>query len=129
MQVKNFADKKITIRKITRADLGNPKKFQIFINALTKEDAKLLMNVKATLKNEKDFIERMLKGMKSKTRVYLVAESDGKMVGSTDIELGRYRKNHVGEFAIAISDGYRGIGLGTYLISEIIKLGKKELNP
>lgn len=35
-----------------------------------------------------------------------------------------YRK-----FGITITQGYKGIGLGKYLMSEVIELVKKELNP
>jgi len=45
------------------------------------------------------------------------------------IELGKERQNHVGGLGISIRNGYRGIGLGEYLMKEIIKLTKKELKP
>lgn len=129
MGTKIFGDKKITIRMATKSDLKNAKKFQNFINSLIEEDAKLLMNKKATLKGEKEFLERMLKGIKDKTRVYLVAECDDKIVGATSIELDRWRRNHIGKFGITIVHGYRGMGLGKYLMSEVIKLAKKDLIP
>jgi len=100
MQTKIFGDKKITIRKTTKLDLKNAKKFQVFINSLIKEEAKILMNKKLTLKEEKEFLERMLKGIKDKIRVFLVAEHDGKIVGTTSIELNRWRKNHIGNSAL-----------------------------
>jgi ribosomal protein S18 acetylase RimI-like enzyme len=129
METKIFGDKKITIRTINKTDLKNLKKFMVFINSLVEEDAKILMNKKATIKEEKDFVGGLLKGIQSKTKVYLMAEHEGKMIGATSIELQRLRRNHIGEVAIAIVDGYRGIGLGTYLLSEIIKRAKKDLIP
>lgn len=129
MGTKFFEDKKITIRKIAKADLKKLKLFQIFINTLVKEEAKLLMNKKATLKQEKEFLERMLSGSKKRTMAYIFAEYNKKIVGSTNIELDRWRRNHIGKFGITISQGYRGIGLGKYLMSEIIELAKKELKP
>lgn len=129
MTVKTFGDKKITIRTITRADLKNVKKFQVFSNSLIGEEAKILMNEKLTLKDEADFLERNLKGAKNKTRVYLVAEYKNKIIGAADVNLFRWRSNHMGGFGIMIIDEYRGIGLGKYLMAEIIKLAKKELKP
>jgi len=129
MKIKTFKDKKIIIRKAVKSDLRNVKKFQVFINSLIEEEAKILMNKKATLKEEKEFLEGMLKGLKNKNRVYLVAEYDDKIIGATSIELDRYRRNHIGKFGITIINGYRGIGLGKHLMSEIIELAKKELSP
>ena len=36
---------------------------------------------------------------------------------------------HVGEFGIAIKKEFRGIGLGSFLMREIIQLAKTELKP
>ena len=129
MQTKIFGDKKIIIRKAVKSDLKNAERFQVFINSLIEEEAKLLMNKKLTLKEEKEFLEKKLKGTKTKTKIYLVAECDNKIVGATSIELDRCRKNHIGGFGITIIQGYRGMGLGKYLMSEVIRLAKKELNP
>lgn len=129
METKLFGDKKITIRKATRHDLKNIKKFQDFINSLIEEDAKILMNNKLTLKEEREFLKMTTERMKNKTKIYLIAECEDKIVGATDIELERWRKNHIGGFGITISQGYRGMGLGKYLISEVIKLAEKELKP
>ena len=60
METKTFGDKKIIIRKPIKSDAKNLKKFQVFINSLVDEDAKILMNEKATLGYEKEFIENIL---------------------------------------------------------------------
>ena len=129
MESKIFGGKKVIIRKVTKLDIKNAKRFQDFINSLVEEDAKILRNKKATLKDEKDFLEKAIKCAKEENRVYLIAECGGKIIGTTDIELDRWRRNHIGKFGIAIVHGYRGMGLGKYLMSEVIKLGKKELKP
>lgn len=59
----------------------------------------------------------------------MIAEHDSKIIGLTDIKLMHYAKKHIGNFGISIRREYRGIGLGKYLMSEIIKLAKKELKP
>ena len=129
MEIKTFGDKKITIRKAIKSDLKNAKKFQVFINSLVEEGSKLSLNKKLTVKEEKEFIERMLRGMQNKTTVYLVAECDNKIVGSTDVELERWGRNHIGKFGITIRDGFRGMGLGKHMMAEVIKLAKRELKP
>ena len=67
--------------------------------------------------------------IKNNTKVFLVAEHGEKVIGTASIELEKWRRNHFGKFGIAIIDGYRGMGLGKYLMSEIIKLARKELKP
>ena len=129
MKIKIFGNKKITIRTIKRADRKNARKFLLFINSLVAEEAKILMNTKATLKDEFAYLDKVIKGAKDKKSIHVIAEYDGKIVGNTSIELNPFRRNHSAKFAIAISDGYRRLGLGTLLTSEVIKLAKKELKP
>jgi ribosomal protein S18 acetylase RimI-like enzyme len=129
MKTKLFGDKKIIIRQARSGDVVNVKKFRSFINFLVVEDVKILMNEKATLREEKEYVVSMLKGIKSKTRVYLIAEYNNKIIGTTSIELERWRRNHIGRFSIAINNGYRRMGLGKHMMEEIIKLAKKDLNP
>ncbi len=121
-----FGGQEIVIRKISKKDLGKAKEFSDFINSFVKEDAKVLINKKQTLAEEKSWLKSNLKDQNSK-RVNLVAEHKDKIVGSARVESGRWRKSHVGEFGITIRSGYRGIGLGKYLASETIKLARKEL--
>ena len=129
METKTFGDKKITLRFINKKDLHNPKKLQVFINSLIDENAKILMNKKVTVKQEAGYIKKIIKGFKNKTTVQILAECDNEIVGNTDISLEPYRKNHIGKFGIVIKNGYRGIGLGEYLMSEIMKLAIEKMKP
>lgn len=70
-----------------------------------------------------------IKGNKKQKRVFLVAEENNKIVGTASIHLSPGRQEHIGNFGITIQKGYRGMGLGSYLMGEIIKLAKKELKP
>lgn len=129
MAIKSFKGKKILIRKLCQKDLKEPEKFRDFVNSLISEDAKLLINKKQTRKDEIDWLKDGLKSQKTKKMAHLVAESEGKVVAGANLRIEKYRKNHIAEFGISIKDGYRGIGLGTYLMSQIIKLAKKDLRP
>jgi len=71
----------------------------------------------------------VLKSAKDKTAVYLIAEDGDRIIGLVNIELGRWRKNHIGTLGISIGRNFRGIGLGKHLMREIIKLAKRELKP
>lgn len=129
METKTFGDKKITIRKLSKSDFRNAKKFQEYINSLVREEAKLSMNKEVSLKEEKDFLNSALVGIKNKKRVYIFAESDGKIVGVSNIEQKKGRMSHIGLFGITIRDGYRGLGLGKALMQEVIKAARKDLSP
>lgn len=129
METKIFGDKKIVIRKIQKSDIQKAKEFQSFINSLVEEDAKLLMNQKIKIKEEVKFLENILKTTKKKNRVFLLATCGNKIVGTVSVELERWRRNHIGKLGIAVRDGYRGIGLGKHLMSEVITLAKKDLKP
>lgn len=127
--IKTFNGKKIKINRLSKKDLGRVKQFQDFINSLVKEDAQIRVNKKQSLKQEKEWLERNLLKSKKQKAVILIAEQASKIIGNVGIDLDRGRNDHVGKFWIALKQGYRGMGLGTYLSTEIIKLAKKELKP
>ncbi len=127
MEIKLFGDKNIIIRRILKSDLKNAKKFLNHINLLVEEKAMLLINKKQTLKDERTFLREKIKNEKRDASVCLIAECTGLIVGLTDINLKSYSKSHIGNFGISIRHGYRGVGLGKHLMTEIIKLAQKEL--
>ncbi|MDD5627023.1 MAG: GNAT family N-acetyltransferase [Patescibacteria group bacterium] len=129
MPLKKFGNKKIRVRKLNKRDLEQPKKFQDFINSLVKEDVMILMNSKKTQKEEKDWVKEQLDKIARKKKISLVAECEGRIVGGANLELWRERKNHIAEFGITIRDGYRGIGLGQYLMAKIIQYARCDLQP
>jgi len=129
MKIKIFGGKKITIREFSKRDMRDVKKFQTFINSFIEEEALINLNKKLSLSQEKKWLEEQLKKMKSHKSVYLIAENGNKIVGGTQIYLGEGRGTHVGHFGITIKNGYRGIGLGSYLMSKVIELAKKKLKP
>jgi ribosomal protein S18 acetylase RimI-like enzyme len=124
-----LGDKKLTVSQLTVADLKCAKEYADFINSLIAEEAKILMNVKQTLKDEQNWVKEAVQSVKNKKKVFIIVRDGKKIVANTSIEIQAYKRNHIGRFAIAIRDGYRGIGLGTYIMGEIMKLAKKELNP
>ena len=129
MKTKIFGGQKIIIREFSKKDLRNIKKFQSYINSAIKERALINLNRKISLTQEKIFLEEQLRKMKSHKSVYLIAETNGMVVGTTQIFLNEGRGEHVGNFGIIIKKGYRKIGLGTYLMGEVIRLAKKKLKP
>jgi ribosomal protein S18 acetylase RimI-like enzyme len=129
MTTKIFSGKKIEIRVLNKKDLGKVKEFQDFINSLIEEEAQITLNKKLSLKEEKKWLEEEIRQVKNKKMVFLFAQENNKVIAATDIGLLKGRQSHVGNLGISIRRGYRGMGLGTYLMGEIIKLAKKELRP
>jgi len=125
--IKNFGEKKITVRNLSKRDLKNVKIFQDFINSFVEGDAQIMMNEKISLKDEGKWLKEKLRSIKKKEGVFLVAEHDDKIVGSVGIDSMIWRQNHIGNSGITIKKGYRGIGIGSYLMKKAIKLAKKEL--
>ncbi len=129
MKTNIFNGKKIIIREFSVKDLRNVRKFQTYINSSIKEETLINLNKKLSLTQEKKWLEEQLRKMKSRKSVYLIAEANNMVVGTTQIFLNEGRGEHVGSFGIIIKKGYRGIGLGSYLMGEVIKLAKKKLKP
>jgi len=126
---KKFGDNTITIRQLSSKDAGMAVEFKSFVNSLIAEDAMIYMNVKQTKKQEEDWLKAEIKKIKEKQKVCLIAECDGRVVANTGVSLCDYRKSHIGDFGIAIRWGYRGFGLGTFLMTRVLKLAEKELKP
>ena len=127
--IKNFKGKKLKVREIRKSDLKRAKDFLNYINSLVEEEAMISIKKKKTLKEEKEWLKNQLKEIKEKKRVMILAEDKNKIVGICSCELRKERESHVGEIGIGVRKEYRGIGLGKFLLKEILKLAKKKLKP
>jgi len=129
METKIFNGREIKIRELSPKDLKRAKDFLNYINSLIEEDAKISFNKKLTLKEEKEWLRNTLKEIRKKKKIVYIAETHGKIVGISDVGMKDKRQSHVGEFGISVRKGYRGIGLGKYLMEATLKLAKKRLKP
>jgi len=129
MIIKIFKGKKIKVREINYNDLKRAKEFLDYINSFIEEKAKILINKKLTLEEERKWIEKALKEKRRKERIMLIAQEGKKIVGITSVTLKKGRQSHVGEFGISVRREYRGMGLGKFLMKEVLKLAKKRLKP
>jgi len=129
MKLRIFRDEGFEIERLTEKDLKLAKAFLDFINSLIEEDAQILFNEKFSLKEEKEWIKQELESIKEKKQVVLVAKNKNQVVGIADIKLQRGRQNHIGELGISIRKEFRGMGLGKYLMKEVLDLAKRELKP
>ena len=92
-----------------------------FINSLVKEDAMILANKEKTREQEIDWLAENLKKLEKGQHIAIVAEVDGKMVASCDINPMFGKMSHLGILGISVKDGYRGIGIGMDLMKEAEK--------
>jgi RimJ/RimL family protein N-acetyltransferase len=113
--------KRVLLRTIKKGDTLQLLKF---INELAAEDTFILVT-KKTLKEEKHWIEDILKKMKMGSKVHVVAELDGKIIGGFGIQQSTERSPHVGEFGISVLKKYRSLGIGNRMMQTFIKLGKR----
>lgn len=127
--IKRFKDKKILINELSAKDLKRVNGFVDYINTLIEEEAKILLKNKKNSKEEGEFLKDSLKKIRENKKVMLVANDGEKIVGITEVSLGRERQDHVGELGISVRKEYRGIGLGEFLMREILKLAQKRLKP
>ncbi len=99
-----------------------------FYNKVIKETENLSRISPVTLKDERKWIYDVISKMKKGNMILLLAESRGKIVGSTSIERkSEERKKHVGVFGIAILQEFTGLGIGKRMMrileKDIIGLG------
>ena len=99
-----------------------------FINELVEEHAEILRTIKVSRDEEAEWLGERLAAIERGTLLALVAEMDGKVVASADInqrtpEYPEHR--HVGVLGIAILKSARGIGLGKALMQSLIQLAKQ----
>jgi L-phenylalanine/L-methionine N-acetyltransferase len=52
--------------------------------------------------------------------LYIVAETEGKVVGLTDLTLGHGRRRHSAGIGMAVHDAWHGRGIGTALMAALI---------
>lgn len=100
-----------------------------YINGIIEEDGYLQYDEKFSMAQQEDWKKNTLRGVKMGEQIYLAALYGGKVVGSCSAkrEVGRGRRNVV--VGIAISEGFRGAGLGEFLMRETIGRVKREFGP
>jgi RimJ/RimL family protein N-acetyltransferase len=89
------------------------------INSLVDEKAEISRTVKVTREEEAEWLSRMLARLEKDELFFLVAEVDGKLVASSDIQILHGDEKHVGVLGIAIKSGFRGLGIGTQMVETL----------
>ena len=105
------------------------KKFQRFINTLTKEKTYLLVDKPVTLKEEKQWLKDQIQSQKKGQQIYIKALVSGHLIGDCFAKPGFGRNKGNINLGIAISKHWRGKGLGKIMLNELILLSEKKWHP
>ena len=125
--IKKFKSKKgkeIILRNLKKDDA---QKLMCMINSVIAENDYILMLDKVTLKQEKGIVEKWFGKIRKKEMVILVAEHKNKIIGNSQITIGKGARAHVGNFGITLVNGFREEGIGSVLMKETLYLAKKLL--
>jgi L-amino acid N-acyltransferase YncA len=95
------------------------------INSLVDEGVEILRNVKVTRDQEAEWLEKRLADLKEEKLLFLVAEVDQRIIGTSAVVKRRGYSSHAGDLGIAIRKGYRNIGIGTAMLETIISEARK----
>ena len=111
---------KIVIRPPKMSDLDS---LLEMINSLVEERAMITIQNKLTLKEEKKYLQKIIK---DKNSIHLFLIIDGKVMGNARIFRHEGTKNHIGEMGISIKKEARGLGLGERLFKKVMEEGIKK---
>jgi len=96
-----------------------------FINSLVEEGADILRTEKVTRSEEAEWLGKRLTRIENGELIDVVAEVDGRVIANSEVEKRSDLMSHVGCMGIGIKSGYRGIGIGTKIMEELIDESKK----
>lgn len=87
-----------------------------------------LFDKKPTLNKEYKWFRDLLKKVKNKEELALVAEVDGKTVGLCNMRMPspQTESRHIGDIGILVREGYRSMGIGSLLFERVIKEARKK---
>ena len=121
--------RRVTIRALKKADLDALVRFANKVSrekAVNRELGVIALDGRATRAGERRFLSRILKGIRSREVVSLAAVVDGDIVGHADVWRRTPRDvRHTGIFGIVVCEGYRGVGIGERLMTEILRESRR----
>jgi L-amino acid N-acyltransferase YncA len=98
-----------------------------FIGELVEERVEIVRNTKPSRSEEAEWLGRRLAAIENGNLVALVAEMNGRIVASSEVEKRMQfpEMAHVGGLGIAILKNSRSAGLGTALMESLLQLAKQ----
>lgn len=123
-EYKTSDNRLVTLRSLRYADLDAMVEFanKIAKEKKTNRDLGIVsFDRRMTREKERRFLKMIIEGSRSGDVISLGAFAGGKLVGHCDLK--RRKPNdvrHTGVLGIVILDGYRGVGVGEKLITEVL---------
>jgi ribosomal protein S18 acetylase RimI-like enzyme len=120
--------KEILLRSIRMEDLPS---LVEFANSLVEErevdpDFGILLDQKQTLESEADSLTGWLAAIEKGQQVSVVAETEGKMVGNSQVTRGRQSDEFLhGKLGIAIQKEYRDLGIGLDMMKTLVEQSRE----
>lgn len=113
------------IRYPKRTDLDQLWKY---INELSKEKTYIsYQGEEISLEHERKFLNESIKKIKSNEAVILLVESNGKIVGISDVHKRSRAEKHTALFGISLAKDYRSKGIGKKLMQTVLEQTKKNI--
>lgn len=114
--------RKVVLRTPKWEDLGD---LLELINSLVDEGAEISRDEKVSKEEEIDWLSRLLALLERGKTFFLVAEVDGGVIASSDINRQIGYQKHVGVVGIVIKKGFRELGIGTAMMRALIEQAEK----
>ena len=110
-------------------ELSDAKGAMISINKLVNENALIGAVKKKNMKQEKDWIKKLMQEIKNKNSFCIFVEINGKYIGSCQLKRKPIEAtNHIAVIGISLDRDYRKLGIGERLMKTSMNLAKKHMN-
>jgi RimJ/RimL family protein N-acetyltransferase len=96
------------------------------INSAVDERVDIFMDEHVKRNGEAEWLGRKLVKIENGQVIGLVAECEGKVVGSSDVERKTRSMSHVGELGALVKGGYREAGIGTAMLETLIRESRSQ---
>jgi len=95
------------------------------VNSLVDERAEIGKDEKTSRDEEIDWLSGLLARLEKDKTFFLVAEVEGRVIASSDINRQKGYQKHVGVVGIVIKKGFRELGIGTAIMQALVEQAKK----
>jgi len=116
---------KIVVRYLAKDDA---QMMRDYINTLSKEQTFIrFQGEKVSLGDEAKYLNDQLKRITEKQTVALLVFCNNKLIGISSIDMKDKTESHEGVFGISIINEYRGEGIGTILMNQVLEEAKRHI--
>jgi RimJ/RimL family protein N-acetyltransferase len=91
------------------------------INSLVEEKAEIYITQKFTREAEAEWLLKALSLLEKDEKLFLVAEVEGKVVASSELQVRGADKEEIGVIGIIVRKGYRNLGIGTEIMKTLLE--------